>query len=369
VQTNNRATGLAVRLRGRGAAPPSSQRAQPAGFQHVRVSLDDASDALPAGACLAWPAPAHGQAARPYRVLALSGGGAGGAFGAGALVGLSRAGRRPEFDLVTGVSTGALIAPFAFLGSAWDAQLTDAYTGGYAAEVLALSAVRLGRGLYPGARLAQLVKRHLSDSLLAGVVAAHRDGRRLLVATANLDAQTTSIWDLGAIAAQGGAPALQLFQDVLVASASLPGVFPPKMIPVTCDGETFEEMHVDGGATSPLFIVPEPMLAQRAERWSDRGVEVYALVNTTLRPRPSSTAPGALPVLLRSFELMLRSSYRNALRSVEAFCEINALPLRTASVPAEFDGVSMLRFDRKSMARMFARGLALASEGRLWRSP
>ena len=146
VQTNNRATGLAVRLRGRGAAPPSSQRAQPAGFQHVRVSLDDASDALPAGACLAWPAPAHGQAARPYRVLALSGGGAGGAFGAGALVGLSRAGRRPEFDLVTGVSTGALIAPFAFLGSAWDAQLTDAYTGGYAAEVLALSAVRLGRG-------------------------------------------------------------------------------------------------------------------------------------------------------------------------------------------------------------------------------
>lgn len=355
-----------LRPRRRSAPPPSGVHAQPRGFEGVRVSVDDGSDGLIAQPLHDWPGRVARGDRKALKVLALSGGGAGGAFGAGALVGLTRAQLRPDFDLVTGVSTGALIAPFAFLGSAWDEALTDAYTGGYASEVLALAGVRPGSALYPAERLASLVHRYVTEELLSSVAQAHRTGRRLLVATANLDAQSTSIWDMGAIATRGGAEALRLFEDVLVASASLPGVFPPKMIEVTSGGQVFEEMHVDGGAISPLFVVPEPMLLQRADAWSSAGVEVYALINTSLHPRVTSTAVGAVPVLVRSFELMLRSSYRGALRSVAAFCELNGLSLRTASVPADFEGLSMLRFERTLMTRMFDRAASLAQAGRLW---
>jgi hypothetical protein len=226
--------------------------------------------------------------------------------------------------------------------------------------------VRRGQAIYPSDRLAALVRRYVDGELLAAVAAAHAAGRRLFVATANLDAQSTSIWDLGAVAAQGGPQALPLFTDVLIASASLPGVFRPKMIATAADGETFEEMHVDGGAISPLFVVPEPMILKRAQHWNTAGVEVYALVNTTLHPYPKTTPLGALPALVRSFELMLRSSYRGALRSVAAFCEINGFELKTASVPSDFGGVSMLRFDRELLTRMYDKGFELAAGGELW---
>lgn len=304
---------------------------------------------------------------QPLRVLALSGGGAGGGFGAGALVGLTQARARPVFDMVTGVSTGALIAPFAFVGSGWDPQLTRAYTGSDVSELLALSKVRPGRSLYPAVRLVALVKRYLDHPLLDAVAHAHSQGRRLFVATANLDAQSTSIWDMGAIASIGGPAALQLFEDVLVASASLPGLFPPKMIAVSAGSGAYEEMHVDGGAISPLFVMPQPLVLDEACGWGATHVEVYALVNTTLRAIPRTTPVGALSVLTRSFELMLRSSYRNALRAVAAFCELNSFELRTACVPEDFEGGSMLRFEHDLMARMFDAGAGLATAGELWR--
>lgn len=351
--------------KGRVDPPPSGSSAEPSGFSHVRLSIEDDLDAV---IRFLGPLPPSATAGGDDRlsILALSGGGASGAFGAGALVGLSRAGARPDFDMVTGVSTGALIAPFAFVGPAWDERLIDAYTGGYIAEMLALTSVRPGRGLYPSDRLAALVKRYVDASILEAVAERHAAGRRLFVATANLDSQTTSLWDMGAIATQGGPEALRLFEDVLVASASLPGIFPPKMIKVDSEGQTYEEMHVDGGAISPLFVVPEPMILRRAQDWGLSGVDVYALVNTSLHPIPRTTPMGALPVLVRSFELMLRSSYRSALRSVGAFCEINGFTLQAASVPADFNGLSMLRFDRHTMTRMFTKGADLAEQGKLW---
>lgn len=351
--------------RRRASPPPAGVNAEPSGFPGARLAVDDDLQVL-ARFFDAMPSPRPGQVGERLRVLALSGGGAGGAFGAGALVGLSQAGARPEFDMVTGVSTGALIAPFAFVGPRWDARLADAYTGPHAGELLALSNLRPGASLYPSERLAGLVKLYLDDELLSAVADGHAAGRRLFVATANLDAETTSIWDMGAIASRGGPAALRLFEDVLVASASLPGVFPPKLIEVTSADETFQEMHVDGGAISPLFVVPEPMILRRAEDWSVGGVDVYALVNTTLTPSRKMTPVGAVPILARSFELMLRSTYRSAVRSIAAFCEINGFTLRTASVPAAFGGVSMLRFERSIMSRMFDEGHARAAEGRLW---
>jgi hypothetical protein len=303
---------------------------------------------------------------RGLKILALSGGGAGGAFGAGALVGLSRAGVRPRFDIVTGVSTGALIAPYAFLGPEWDGRLAEAYTGGFASHLFALTALRPGPSLYASEPLTELVAQFVDGALLEAVAQAHADGRRLFVSTANLDEQATVIWDMGAIASRGGPEARKLFADVLIASSSLPGLFPPKMIEVEWEGRVFEEMHVDGGTISPMFIVPEALVLRKVGASTPVKCEVYVLVNTTLHPTARATPMSAMPILIRSFELMLRSSYRSALRSVAAFCEINGFELHSACVPANGDATSMLRFDRSLMSKMFEQGAALAQDGSLW---
>jgi hypothetical protein len=350
--------------RGDHAAPPPGVEASPPGFAGIRYTDHDGPGSL--AGFLGGPSLPVAGSETTLRVLALSGGGAGGAFGAGALVGLTRAAARPRFDVVTGVSTGSLIAPYAFLGPDWDDRLASAYTGGFASELLALTALRPGPSLYASEPLAALVTQFVDSALLEAVAQAHADGRRLFVATANLDAQTTSIWDMGAIAAHGGEAALGLFADVLVASASLPGLFPPKMIAVEYEGRTFEEMHVDGGTISPLFIVPEALALHRPEPRGGSRCEVYALVNTTLDPSARSTPLSAVPILVRSFELMLRSSYKSALRSVAAFCQINGFRLHTASIPSNGGTVSMLRFDRQLMAEMFDQGAALAEAGTLW---
>ncbi|MDB5420959.1 MAG: Patatin, partial [Brevundimonas sp.] len=187
----------------RAPPPPAGVHADPAGLGPVRFVDGDADDGLvqlfgdiPA---LTASDPRDG-----LKVLALSGGGAGGAFGAGALVGLTETGTRPVFDVVTGVSTGALIAPFAFLGSAWDDRLRDAYCGGQASDLLGLTGLRPGLSLFGGEALTSLVERYVDESILEAVRDAHQAGRRLFVATANLDTESTSIWDMGAIAGRGG---------------------------------------------------------------------------------------------------------------------------------------------------------------------
>jgi len=125
-------------------------------------------------------------------------------------------------------------------------------------------------------------------------------------------------------------------------------------------------MHVDGGAITPLFVVPEALLVHRAQDWGPSSVEIYALINTTLEPRPESTSMGAVSILVRSFELMLRSSYRSALRSVSAFCELNDFALQTAAIPIDPGNGNLLRFDTETLSRMFAQGAELAESGRLW---
>lgn len=341
--------------------PPAGTLAAPPGFANVRFLGDDSDDVL----TRYLGDPGAVGTGDTFGVLALSGGGAGGAFGAGALVGLTAAGARRTFHMVTGVSTGALIAPFAFLGPDWDGRLRAAFAEG-APELLALTSLRPGTSLYASEPLGALVRRYMDAELIAAVARAHAEGRRLFVATANVDAQTTSIWDMGEIATVGGEAAAQLFTDVVVASASLPGLFPPKLIPVEAGGEMFDEMHVDGGAITPLFIVPEPLVLRRAQAWSGHGVEVYALMNMTLRPTSRTTPMNAVPIMVRCFELMLRSSYRSALRSVAAFCEINGFALHVGSVPMEYGHASMLRFDRETMAALFEAGRSLAAGGGLW---
>jgi hypothetical protein len=192
-------------------------------------------------------------------VLALSGGGAGAAFGAGALAGLSTAGTRPNFHVVTGVSAGALTAPFAFLGPAWDGPLTESFSGQRSAKLVqfSLTGLLFGSSIFKGKPLADLVNHYATEEMLRAVAVEAAKGRLLLIATTDLDSERSVIWDMGAIALQGGPAALKLFRQVLIASASIPGLFPPVMIPVETSGTILEEMHVDGSTTASIFIAPE----------------------------------------------------------------------------------------------------------------
>lgn len=308
-------------------------------------------------------------------ILALSGGGAGGAFGAGALVGLTRAHARPTFELVTGVSAGALISPFAFLGPDWDAQLTEAFTGPAGARLQRSPAMTVAsRLLFPQGfgrhdPLVALVDRYVSDAVIAAVAGEWRKGRRLIVATTDLDKQETVLWDMGAIAAQAGAPARKLFRDVLVASASVPGVFPPVLVPVHEGGRHYEEMHVDGGVTTPLFAVPLIAQILPADLTLLHGARLYVVVNGQLATTPTSTRLSTPAILARSFSAQTTYKTRETLALMFGLTARYGMGLQLTDIPVDYPFGSFIDFRPQHLRALFDYAAACAAQGRLWMTP
>lgn len=303
-------------------------------------------------------------------VLAMSGGGANGAFGAGVLVGWSEAGTRPEFDIVTGISTGALAAPFAFLGSEWDDELREAYTGGGADGLLSARALAglVRPSLFSSAPLRKLVEQNVTPELLRQIAAEHAKGRRLLVVTTNLDTQESVVWDMGQLATQGDEQAVHLFREVLIASASIPGVFPPVMIAGLQGDQIVEEMHVDGGVNLPFLGVPENMLAGSATIPGANHPSIYVLINGQTG-RTSSVVRGSLPAILaRTYESSSKATTRTHLAANAAFAARNGVAFHVASIPMDAEA-SSLNFDHDSMVRVFEMGRSRAAAGQAWISP
>jgi predicted acylesterase/phospholipase RssA len=300
--------------------------------------------------------------------LALSGGGAGGAFGAGILVGLTEAGARPRYEIVTGVSTGALIAPYAFLGPEWDDELTEAYAGG-ASENLMQSrgiGVLFNTAVFQGQPLRDLVERFVTDELIEAVASEAATGRMLLVATTNLDREETVIWNLGAIASRRDARSRALFTDVLIASASVPGVFPPVMIEVVDHGVTFEEMHVDGGASTPFFVAPDIMMVMGYQPEAFRGANVYVISNAQLAGPSRTTPVNAVSIASRSFSSMMNHMTRTALAQTGAFAERNGMLFQFTTIPRDYRYGGSLAFEREEMSALFQYGRRCAAQGRIW---
>lgn len=269
---------------------------------------------------------------RPLEVLAISGGGANGAFGAGVLYGWSQSGNRPSFDVVTGISTGALAAPFAFLGQAYDDELKSGYTDGQASNMLdfrGLFAI-FRPSLFSGRPLETLVAALIDDALVAAIAVEHKAGRRLLIGTTNLDTQSLTLWNMGAIALVGGPSATKLFRDVLVASASVPGVFPPVMIEVESGDRRFFEMHVDGSAISSFFAVPEPLLLWTDEKDVMRRTKLHILVNGALDQQFAVTPNETISILRRSVDAASKTNTRTELAAVGAFAARNNVDLRVS---------------------------------------
>jgi hypothetical protein len=306
------------------------------------------------------------------RILALSGGGAGGAFGAGALVGLSRRGERPQYDVVTGVSAGALIAPFAFLGSQWDAQLSEAFSGVRAEHLLGLGRLQeyidllLHHGMARSTGLTSLVDQFVTADLVQAVAREAASGRMLLVITTDLDQQDAVVWDLGRIAACGGEPARKLFRDVLVASASVPGLFSPVLIRVEQGGKIYEEMHVDGNTTTSLFVVPEVAYFMPFEPAMLQDSQLYVLMNGQMTSAPSTTAFRLGSILAHSFSAALTHLSRAQIAAVQQFADRYDLSLRLTWIPADVPKAGSFEFRSAQMRRLFDYGARCAENGHLW---
>ena len=303
----------------------------------------------------------------PLRALVLSGGGAGGAFGAGALVGLSRRQDRPQYDVVTGVSTGALIAPFAFLGSDWDQKLTEAFTSGQGAQmsVRGLLALPLGASRRSAA-LEALVDHYVTPDLIRAVAKEASAGRLLWVATTDLDKEETVIWDLGAIAMRGGEPARKLFRDVVVASASIPGVFEPVLIHVQQGGRLYDEMHVDGNASVSLFIAPAAAYFALLDQESLKGARVYVLINGQIIDAPETTPFKLRPIVARTFSVAMKHMSRAQVVALDQFAEKYQMSVQSTYLPYDYPPYSSADFRASAMRPLFEYGERCAQSGRLW---
>jgi hypothetical protein len=302
-------------------------------------------------------------------VLALSGGGADGAFGAGLLTGWSARGTRPQFTVVTGASAGALIAPFAFLGTAHDETLRSVFANGEMENLLQSDGLAglFGTGLFKTAPLRDLIARHVDAGLLSEIAREHRAGRRLYVVTTNLDAQRTAIWDMGRIAASGAPGALELFRNVLTASASIPGVFSPVLIDVEAQGRQFSEMHVDGGVTTNVLIVPEAVLVTGTPLFSpDARPKIYIVMNGKLAPDFEIVNASTLSIVRRSFETSVRATTRNTLIASYQFAISRNWEFNLASIDPDYPKSNVVGFDPVYMQQLFDYGYQRGRGGRLW---
>jgi hypothetical protein len=302
------------------------------------------------------------------RILALSGGGAGGAFGAGALAGLSERNERPSYDVVTGVSTGALISPFAFLGPDWDGQLEDAFRGMHSEHLLTARSIDVlfRPSYYRGGRLFNLVDHFVTPELVRAVAQEAARGRLLLVATTDLDKEEPVIWNLGAIAARGGEDARVLFRDVLLASASIPGLLPPVVVHVRDGQKRYDELHVDGATTVPFFILPESVLLSNLPRDLLEGGEIYVLINGQLSSVPHTTEIRTLPIVSRSLSASLRHQARSELALTAVFAAHYGMQFRFATLPIDHAPVNALDLGAENMGQLYAYGRNCAERGLLW---
>ena len=311
-------------------------------------------------------------------ILALSGGGANGAFGVGLLNGWTTTGKRPNFALVTGISTGALIAPFAYLGSAYDAQIRNIYTSVSTNDIVqqksiisSLYSILGGSdGLVDPAPLKALIARYMNQDMLNAIAREYARGRRLFIGTTNLDARRLVIWNMGAIAASKHPQALALFQKIILASASIPVAFPPVMIDVEAAGKRYDEMHVDGGVSTEVFFYGA--MLNISEALTTLGIKqkprirLFIIRNNQLIPPYEEVNRNLLAIADRSLSGLTTMQGIGDLYRIYTVTQYNNIDFNLAYIPQSFHPDSDEPFDPENMKRLYTLGYNLALGGDPW---
>jgi hypothetical protein len=300
--------------------------------------------------------------------LAVSGGGDNGAFGAGLLNGWTKTGTRPEFKIVTGVSTGALIAPFAFLGPGYDPALREVYTSMTAAKVYrarGLRAALFDDAMADTSPLSEIIALYADQKMLDAIAREYQKGRLLMIGTTDLDAQRPVIWNIGAIAASGHPGALELFRKILRASAAIPGAFQPVFVDLEIDGKKYQEMHVDGGAIAQLFLYPPSIdIVSSGIR---RQRTAYIIRNAKLDPDYAASERRTMSIAGRAITTMLSTSGRNDMLRIYFISQRDKVDYNLAYIGADFTAPKSGEFDQSYMRALYEYGERQAAGGQAWR--
>jgi hypothetical protein len=307
----------------------------------------------------------------PSHILALSGGGDKGAFGAGVLNGWSIAGNRPEFLLVTGISTGGLIAPFAFLGPKYDEILKSLYTNTKKEDIIearSLLAVFTEDGMADTTPLRMLLRKHIDRAFLDEIATEYAKGRDLWISTVNLDARKRVIWNMTKLAASNHPMAVELFQAVMIASASIPAAFPPVMMNVEIEGKVYSEMHVDGGTMAQVFVYPPDIhLAELSQK--EGGVRkriLYVLMNARVDPEWAETERRVLSIAGRAITSMIQTQGIGDIYRIYLTAQRDGVDFNLGYIPSGFKHPHVEDFDTEFMRALYQVGYEMAEKGYLW---
>ncbi|WP_126455004.1 patatin-like phospholipase family protein [Sulfuriflexus mobilis] len=307
-------------------------------------------------------------------ILSLSSGSDYGAFGAGFMYGWSQSGLRPKFKLVTGVSTGALIAPFAFLGPGYDNVLKQAYTTISAKDIYAPRwfSFLWNDAFADSAPLEMLINRYITKDVLHAIAQAHRQGRRLYIGTTNLDADQLVVWNMGVIANSRDPKALELFRKIIFASSSIPGVFPPVLIDVDIDGVPYDEMHVDGGIKAQLFLLAATLNLTEFRKKSgvfinaDRKSRIFVIRNGLIISKPKQVPRNLSEISGRAMASLIKTQALNDLNRVYELAKEQGLEFNWVALPAEYELAANEKFNTEKMKGLFEIGYEMGLKGDAW---
>lgn len=309
-----------------------------------------------------------------FDVLALSGGGSYGAFAAGVLNGWDATGTRPSFKLVTGISTGSLIAPFAFLGGKYDQKIGQLYTSINTNDIMnrkSLLSIATGTPYAAdNAPLAELMERYIDEEMLQDIAKAHSEGRRLFIGTTNLDAQRLVIWNMGAIASSGQPGSLELFRKIMVASAAMPVAFPPSMIEVEAGGSTYDEMHVDGGVSTEVFFYGEVIDIDEARKTlniKDKPVvRIFILRSGQIRHHYKPVDLKIKSIAGKTLTSLTSSQAIGDLYRIYVITQRDGIDYNLGSVPDDYVSKAKEPFDPDDLKRLYDLGYDMAKSGYPW---
>lgn len=310
----------------------------------------------------------------PETALLLSGGGPDGAFGAGLLNGWTKRGDRPKFDLVTGISTGAIIALFAYLGPDYDQALTEIYTTYTTDQLLQralFSAATGGSALTDTSGYRRLIEKYVDDEVVRKLAQEFASGRGLLIGTTNLDAARPVLWNIGGIAATGHPDAKRLIHDVIQASSAIPAAFPPVIIPVIgADGRRYDEMHVDGGATQQMVYLSPSLPLKRIDEALGVRIDrtIYAIVNNKLRKPYAPVRPRLLAIAGTAASSLIGGSGGGDLYEIFAMAQRDGSTMKVVGIPRDFAAEPKEAFDPVYMKALYDVGFEYGLAGDRWAS-